>query len=553
MCYGFLTFPRQPTACRTFALPLIVCVALLVIRIPSVPAGEGDQAVAPDQVVTDTIDRLIREGYTAAGVEPAPRCDNRTFARRVFLDLAGRIPTPAELNEWIEGDAGGDRDQLIDSLLASEDYVEHFADLFDAFLMGRAGEDKYQQRDQHQWRDYLEQVFRQNRPWNQVIEEVLLARPGDDKGNGAVWFLYERNNDYQKIAEAIAPAVFGVRIECAQCHDHMMADEIKQAHYWGLVAFFNRSKNENQEGRLRIDESAIGGFSEFADITGGSTPNYLTFLDAEQVDEPRPEKPDEQKDTDELYLASTSAQSGRVPKFSRREKFVDEIVRDHPRVARALVNRVWAILMGRGIVHPFDEMDSMHRPSHPELLDWLAEDFRANGYDIRRLVRGIVRSEAYHLNSGRPQGVEDPATFAWYLERPLTGEQMARSLSVAVHGSRSGEQPSIAFLRQQFPDVLPKDHVSTVKDALFLSNSAEFDRLLQSADASDHLMPRVLALPTRQQQTDLLFTTIYGRLPDAEERSAVVAYLEARPDEPADAVRQVVWSMLTSAEFRFNH
>ena len=127
------------------------------------------------------------------------------------------------------------------------------------------------------------------------------------------------------MAEAISPSIFGVRIECAQCHDHMMADEIKQSHYWGLVAFFNRSKNSQQGGGPSLSESAIGGFSEFADLDGSSTPNYLTFLDAETVDEDRPENPGEQKESDELYFEHASSLIGRVPKFSRREKFVKEV------------------------------------------------------------------------------------------------------------------------------------------------------------------------------------------------------------------------------------
>ena len=209
----------------------------------------------------------------------------------------------------------------------------------------------------------------------------------------------------------------------------MMADEIKQAHYWGCCIFQSR-KNSDSNGTLKVEESAIGGFSEFADLSGESTPNYLTFLEAETVSEVRPDGKEEQEDSDDLYQANGSPLFARVPKFSRREQFVKQVVRDHPRLALAFVNRIWAILMGRGIVHPFDEMDSMHRPSHPELLEWLAEDTRQNHYDLKRLVRGIVRSQAYQQTSVRRAGLEDPASFAWYLERPLTGEQLARSVMV---------------------------------------------------------------------------------------------------------------------------
>ncbi len=510
----------------------------------NVSAGSRDEVT-----VVESINHWLHLGYVNRGVDPSERCSDGDFVRRIYLDLAGRIPTENELAVWQQ--SSYDRNQLIDQILASEDFVQHFADLFDALLMGRASEEKYHERQQSQWRAYLENVIRKRRSWGQVVEEILLARPEEETEKGSVWFLYERNDDYQKMAEAISPSIFGVRIECAQCHDHMMADEIKQSHYWGLVAFFNRSKNSQQGGGPSLSESAIGGFSEFADLDGSSTPNYLTFLDVETVDEDRPENPGEQKESDELYFEHASSLIGRVPKFSRREKFVKEVVRDHPRLARAFVNRVWAILMGRGLVHPFDEMDSMHAPSHPELLDWLSEDLRQHEYDLHRLVRGIVQSDAYQQTSKRRQGIEDPASFAWYLERPLTGEQLARSTLVALQGS--DQRDAISLFRQQFPDVLPNDYIATVKDALFLSNSQAYDQLIASSNHDDHLIPRMLKLVDRTQQVESLFRVIYGRRPDQEELKAVAAYLDARAGDASGAMQQVIWSMLSSAEFRLNH
>ncbi|MEC8473025.1 MAG: DUF1549 domain-containing protein, partial [Planctomycetota bacterium] len=407
---------------------------------------------ADSGAITESVNRWLGQGFQERNVNISHQCSDEAFCRRIYLDLAGRIPTSAEFENWMQ--SSRDRGLLIDRVLESDDFVLHFADLFDALLMGRASEKKYHERQQSQWRAYLEQAIRDNRSWEEVVEEILLARPEAPEQKGLVWFLYERNNDFQKIAESIAPSIFGVRIECAQCHDHMMADEIKQAHYWGLVAFFNRGKNSDSNGTLKVDESATGGFSEFADLSGESTPNYLTFLEAETVSEVRPDGKEEQEDSDDLYQPNGSPLFNRVPKFSRREQFVKQVVRDHPRLALAFVNRIWAILMGRGIVHPFDEMDSMHRPSHPELLEWLAEDTRQNHYDLKRLVRGIVRSQAYQQTSVRRAGLEDPASFAWYLERPLTGEQLARSVMVALRGS--ADTDVVGAFRQQFPEVLPE-------------------------------------------------------------------------------------------------
>ncbi len=178
-------------------------------------AGAADVPVPiTESRPTQQINQLISQSWAKHGIEPAGRCSDRTFVRRVFLDLAGRTPTGTEIDTFLADQRDDKRQRLVDRLLHSEDYVQHFADVFDVLLMGRADEGKYTERRKHQWRSYLEDVFRQNRPWNEVVNEILLARPDDPGKRGSVWFLYERNNQYQAIAEAVAPAVFGIRIEC---------------------------------------------------------------------------------------------------------------------------------------------------------------------------------------------------------------------------------------------------------------------------------------------------------------------------------------------------
>jgi hypothetical protein len=382
----------------------------------------------------------------------------------------------------------------------------------------------------------------------------LLARPAETGKEGAVWFLYERNNQHQAIAEAVAPAFFGIRIECAQCHDHMMVDEIRQEHYWGLVAFFNRGENKQTPNGPRVVESAVGGFSEFANLSGDSSPNLLTFVGLEDpIDEPRPGKDEKQADTDKLYVSTATDDEPRVPKFSRREKFVEEVLSDHPLLARAMVNRVWAIMMGRGIVHPYDEIDSMHPPSHPALLDALTEDFAANGFDIRRLVRSIALSDAYQLSSVRPKSVNDPATFAYYLERPLTAEQFARSIQVVVRPNASDETPIVGHLRQQFKDVLPDQIEVPISDALFLSNDSRLDRFLRESTGKDQWIGQLLSLPSHRERAATLIRVAFTRDGEADEIASITDYLASRDDDLPSALVQTTWALLTSAEFRFNH
>ena len=385
-----------------------------------------------------------------------------------------------------------------------------------------------------------------------MAEEILLARPSGDVDQGALWYLYERNNQHQQMAEATSKAFFGVNIECAQCHDHPSAGEIEQKHYWGLVAFFRRSKNVFTKNGPRLSESAVGGFEDYVDLTGDSYPNLLTFLEATTIDEPRSETDKERKDNDELYVPSKQDGDPRLPRFSRRERFVKEIVVGHDRLARSFVNRTWAQFFGRGIVHPFDQMDSMHDPSHPELLDWLSKDFRASGYDVRRLVRSLVLSKAYRLAATPPLAESDPATFTWFQARPLTAEQYLRSVEQLMRAGQPSDRGLMQSFRKEFPDVGFSDANTTVTQTLFLSNAEALNQYLQQSTADGQLISQLTKLKP-DEAVVLVFRSAYAREPTAAESKRILEFVSQRTDRKSLAWSDVCWALIASAEFSFNH
>ena len=507
------------------------------------PESEVVDSVFPAGVApTSVINLLIESEWAKSSTEPADRCSDEQFVRRVYLDTLGRIPTLEEADDFLAETESNKRSNLIDRLIATDEFAQHFARSFDTLLLGR-NERKLSERMKHGWHGYLEAAFRTDRPWIDVAREILLAR-GESEERGHLWFLYEHEGKHEKIAEDIAKGFFGIDIACAQCHDHPLAGEIKQAHYWGLVAFFKRSKNENSKRGIAVGESAIGGFDSYSNALLGTTEDsQLTFFRAGVVGEARPEDPKKQKDDDALYVNIEN--EPRVPKFSRREKFVEDVLTDHPLVARNMVNRVWALLMGRGLVHPADEMDSQHPPSHPQLLKWLSEDFAANDYRVKRLVRSILNSRAYQLDSRRPAGDPEEATFAWSLEKPLTAEQLSRSLKLALDVDFDAASLD-KELRKLFPEVLPENKLSNLKQSLLLSNLPDLQRVYKLA-ASE------LQGSDTESAIWQLFRRVYGRSPAADEWLRLVEYIEAREDRKVDAWAQVLWAMTTSAEFRFNH
>ena len=505
------------------------------------PVEPVQKAVAPRhfESVTQAVDAFIEEGWVRRGVQPADAVDERTWCRRVWLDLAGRIPTRAELEEFLAAPAETKRSALVERLLASEDYAVRMRELWDVFLMGRGQrENNEDKRKQNGWWAFLENAFRTNRPWNETVHDFLAARPDKPENKGASWFLYERRNEFQRIAEAVAPVVYGTKIDCAQCHDHPLAREIKQAHYWGLVAAFNRGKNV--EGGTAVGESAVGGFINFTNLKKESQPAMVTLLTGRTIAETWPAGDQKEQDSDDKYL--DPAAKPRVPKFSRREAFADAATHENPLLARAFVNRMWAALTGRGIVSPADEMNARNVPSHPELLDWLAQDFAANQHDIRRVVRGIVLSRVYALSAGDAA----PETFAGALERPLSAEQIARSWRIAA-GLPPGDDALRRAVIAALPDVLPREYNATFQQAQFLSNSPALADILKPA--SDSTASRLAALPDAASRVRETFLAVHSRSPDAEEAEHAAAFLNDRPDKPADAARDLLWALMTSAEF----
>ncbi len=491
------------------------------------------------QTVTQAIDTLLAEAWQRNSLTPAAEVDEKSWCRRVYLDAAGRIPSTAEVEEFLASPAQSRREALVDRLLSSSAYAVRMRELWDIFLMGRAKragqEDK---RRQNGWWTFLETSFKNNRPWNETVRTFLIGRTQSPQDKGANWFLYERKNEHQAIAEAVAPVVYGTKIDCAQCHDHPLAREIKQAHYWGLVAAFNRSKNV--EGTPQVAEQAVGGFVNFTNPKKESQPALITLLTGRTLSESWPANDQKEEDSDDKYIDPKA--KVRIPKYSRREAFADLATFENPLLAKAFVNRMWAVFLGRGMVDPADEINARNAPSTPDLLDWLSEDFSNNRHDAKRLVRGILLSRAYALG----QGSEAAEFFSGSVERPLTGEQLARSWRIAM-----GLSPDDEALRRAavlaIPDVLPRQYTASFQQAHFMTSAPAVVQLLKPTQGGT--LARLGLLPDLQSRVNGAFEAVYGRPPDKEELAQTLNFLSQRKDLPTEALRDLLWALLTSAEF----
>jgi hypothetical protein len=284
----------------------------------------------------------------------------------------------------------------------------------------------------------------------------------------------------------------------------------------------------------------VGGFVNFTNLKKESQPAVITLLTGKTVNETWPDSGQKPEDKDDLYVDPKA--KVRVPLYSRREAFADAVTEDNALLARAFVNRMWAALMGRGIVHPADEMNARNTPSHPELLEWLALDFAANAYNVKRLLAGFVLSMPYGLSGGDAE----PATFAAAAERPLTAEQLARSWRV-VAGLPAEHAPLLKAAVTAIPDVLPKDYNAHFQQAQFLSNSPLIQELFSAPESP--LLNQLLHTTDAAECIRAAFRVTLGRSPDAEEQHRFESFLCAAPADRVSAIREILHALITCPEF----
>jgi hypothetical protein len=297
------------------------------------------------------------------------------------------------------------------------------------------------------------------------------------------------------------------------------------------------------------------------------------FLTGDVIDEPQSPEPDEKAKKAEKALIEELKKKKEpppLPSYSRRTALVEAALADEQNrfFPRAIVNHTWNRLFGRGLVNPPDQMHSENKPSHPELLEWLARDMQTSGYDLRRLIRGIVLSRAYGRSSRWDSAARRPADelFAVAQVRPLKPWQYGTSLKIAA-ASPDGFPPDMALadlerrmegfegggrvLGAMF-ELPTADFQVSVDEALALSNAEKIAQELLRDDAA-WLVGKLHTLGDNRAAAETAAWNVLCRAPTGEELQALTEYLDQRADRPKEARRQLVWALLTSSEFRFNY
>ncbi len=516
----------------------------------SIPLGAPVEKLPPTK---NFIDELIFANLRQIGIPPSPVCDDAAFLRRASLDIAGRLPTVEETRSFLaEPDK---RDQLIEMLLASPDYADYFAGKWAPLLHNKrdAASDITANFGFHSW---VRDNILANTPYDQMARQ-LLAATGTIATNPAVAW-YKRVKEPTQQLEDVAQLFLGVRMNCAQCHHHPF-ERWSQKDYYSFSAFFTQV---GRKPTMTAGEDVIFHKRGIAQAENKKTkqPVKPAALGGPTLDIPPDEDP-------RLHLADWLSD------------------KTNPFFAKSLVNRYWKHFFRRGLIEPEDDIRDTNPPTNPELLDALANHFIQSGYDLKSVVRLITQSTTYQLSEkpNEHNGV-DRQNFSHYYPKHLPAEVLLDAIDQFTGaqtdfadlppGTRAIALPdnsynrSSGFLkvfgRPEGASVCECERVqsSSLAQSLHLMNAADIKaKLATNGGRADRLAKATSPEPEKIRE---LYLAAFSRAPRAEELQAIEDHLakprtdaKGQPLAPAQAKRQayedLVWALINTKEFRYNH
>ncbi|APW59163.1 hypothetical protein BSF38_00577 [Paludisphaera borealis] len=510
------------------------------------PAAAKTKATASSEL-TAVIDKTFEDAWAKANVRPAPSADDAEFVRRVYLDLVGKIPRVYETLAFLDDPAptAEKRAKLVEMLLESPAYLSRATETYRAMLLPEAETDAQVRNVLPTFEAWLRKKVVDNAGYDKIVREVLtvsLGGRGRRAGNALdpraspspLAFYIAKDAKPENLAASASRLFLGVRMECAQCHNHPFS-HWKREEFWGLAVFFGGVTRQ-------------GGNQAFGQIRENESPREMVIPGTTRV--ARAALPGE---------AETKWRRG----ASGREVLADWITApDNPYFARAAVNRVWARFFGVGLVEPVDDLRDENPSAHPELHDRLAREFREHGYDLKYLIRAITASKPYGLTSavGRSE-LAPPQLFAAMPLRSLSPDQLFDSLSQATGLGTTGQDMIGGDARSRFSELFAnRDEKSTegqvsILQALSLMNGP----LITSATSPEtgNTLAAVVDSPFLDTagKIESLYLSALSRRPRADESAAMTAFVQQGKSESdrAKALGDVFWALLNSPEFRFNH
>jgi len=518
------------------------------------------QSVAAEPSLHEQIDALIDAKITGKVV--SKQADDYEFVRRVYLDFAGRIPTLAEVDSFVANKALDKRKLLIAQLISSPAYSKQMANTFHIHFMERLG-------DNAEWIKYLEESFKKNKGWNVMAKEILRGINSKEDLKGANFFFSKRLEnygqnpvDYSALTRDVGRLFLGKDFRCAECHDHLFIEEYKQEDFKGLFAFFQNTYLVDAKAGI-VGEKLTAKKMEFMSVFKKEKKEIAPKIPgmAEVA------IPEFKKGEEFLVPADPKKKILGVPKFSPLEKLSEQLPSpENVDFSKNIVNRLWFIMMGRGLVHPLDLHHAGNPPSHPELLALLAKEFSAHQFDFKWLLTELANTKVYQRSSKVDMGKtpEAPALFATAIEKRLSAEQLLASILVAT--GRYGKLERKGGNEPEMPDALkvkfakafanaardPEDEIAfSLKAALFLLNDEAVLGLLKPE--TDSTVAVLMKMKPDNVMIEKAYLAILSRKPEPQETKDALEFLSKPVSAGEVGVVNLVWALLASSEFNLNH
>jgi hypothetical protein len=543
-------------------LPAIAAVAVLALgqgvraetgRVPTrnVPAAELDPAS-----LAAKIDHFVEARWAQKNIKPAPLASDAEFMRRIYLDLTGRIPRVSEVRDFLDDKSPDKRARLIESLLENPRHVMHLSNTWRSIMLPASNDQ--QQFFSQSFKTWVDKQVQSNAPYDQMVRELLVAAANFNVPNrGGIQAMNLPNNvspiafyqanefKAENLAAATSRVFLGVRLECAQCHDHPFAKWSKNQ-FWEYAAFFSGVQQVNRQPKLKVKQPQPAVKQPNGrEIT---IPGTDKVVEAKFLDGKAPAWKDDVDSRDILADWFVSA--------------------ENPYFAQTGANRVWAHFFGLGIIDPVDDEPTDENPSsHPELLAELTQQFVAHKFDVKYLMRAIALSKTYQRTSvASHPSQNEPRLFARMAVKGMSPEQLFDSLALATGFQENVGNPNIRAIGQpgnarfeflqRFATQDKKTETQTsILQALAMMNGT-FIANATSLDKSNTLAA-VLDSPFMDdaQRIETLYLATVSRLPRQDEAERMLKYVSSggpRNDARA-AMTDVFWVLLNSSEFMLNH
>ena len=486
------------------------------------------------------IDQLVHNKLRKVRLVPSGVCDDSTFLRRLSLDIVGKLPTSEEVTQFVADTDPKKREKQIDQLLTRREFGQMWVMKFAELLQVRTENNQFQYKSALAYYEWLADQFSKNRPMNELVQDLLTARGGTFANPAGNFFKVE--TDTLKLTENVAQVFMGMRIQCAQCHNHPF-DRWKMDDYYSFAAFFaqvGRKTGEDPRETIIFNSGSggvrhpVGNRDMPPKFLGGVTPAMLPG--------------DDRREAVGKWLASA----------------------ENPFFARNLANIVWAHFMGKGIVDPVDDVRISNPASNPELLEELGKQFTTSNYDFRKLVKDICNSRTYQLTiQSNETNAEDTRNFSKAYVRRVRAEVLLDCINQVTDskekfpglpiGSGAVEivdgRTSTFFLTtfgRASRDTVCSCEVKlepNLSQALHLLNGDTVNNKIVSGGVVQALLK---AGEKPEQIIEKIYLRAFSRKPTAKEMGDLQQFLkEGRPE--AEVLNDLFWSLLNSKEFVFNH